>query len=283
MRDYFEHSSTAWCAILAVLLLGLTRSLSQPALTIQVNSNDVALSFQGSRGTNHVQWIGSLGSSNWTTLTNVVLPSEQFLSITDYNITNQFARFYRVVINDHTPTNTSSIVLIDNLAGTVDGSAIEIAGGDPGFERVRVAAGFTIANNSQSGAFTFTIRASNPNNSPVFLSLVSNTGGMPSETDVFPLASTISSGGFYRFSGEGTLNAMTTYWLVASAGSSLADSFTWSNRGAYNSQHNAFAAFAGFRFEQGNGAPDDFSWGTQNNFFPGLEIVVTPQSQRLSP
>jgi len=182
------------------------------------------------------------------------------------------------------PAISKATIIFNNLTGP--GAAIVVVeGGDAGFERTRAAVGFTIVNNDQSGSFTFTIKVNNPGNSPVLLSIVSDDGipnpspnglSSPTESVVFSLSSASAPSGFYKFTGAGTLTANTKYWVVASAGSTLGDSFEWVRTGSYDAQHNTSATFYGFRAEQGDGTPNNFTWGTIDNVFPGLEIDVTP-------
>ena len=87
-------------------LLGVQVAFAQPALTIRIPSNVVELGFQGQQGTtNQVQWIASLGQTNWTALTNIVLSSNQPVTIVQSGVTNQPQRFYRLSVTGLPPTN----------------------------------------------------------------------------------------------------------------------------------------------------------------------------------
>ena len=178
--------------------------------------------------------------------------------------------------------NASATLILGNLANTTDGAnnpgSFDVSGGEPLADAVRGAIGFTIGGADQSGNWTFTIRAANPQSAPVILTLVNNNGGLPSETSTFALssASFVSSlpggGSGYTVTGNGTLTANTTYWLVASAGDNFLDVWSWVERrlpSGQNPPYTGSAAFAGF-------ANDIGGWGPQGNFYPGVSIDVTP-------
>jgi hypothetical protein len=276
-----QPSALHWRFLSLGIAFSVASAFSQPALTIRTASNGVELRFQGSQGTtNQVQWIGNLGVTNWTTLTNIVVSSNQLVTVVDSGVMNLSARFYRVAIGGLSQTNAETAILLDNLSNTTDGAngagSVDVSGGTPLVDASRVAAGFTVGGANQSGSWTFTIAAENPNSAPVVLTLVNNNGGMPDETAAFALStaafvSSLPGGGSgYMASGSGTLSANTTYWLVASAGSDLDDFYSWVERRLTgNASYTGSATFAGVQL-------DNAGWGTQNNFYPGLTVTVIP-------
>jgi len=213
-------------------------AFSQPSLAIRAVSNAVELSFQGSGGTTtEVQWITSLGPTNWNVLTNVVLSSNQFVTVLDSSVTNQSARFYRLAVSGP----QTNVVILSNL-GNPDGNGEndQIMNGGNAATRIRLAVGFTIGNTNQSGHFEFTIRANNPGAfDELGLRLVNDNGGAPTGSSIAFISpapsTTISGGGLgYTLAWDGTLSANTVYWLVASVESTLiSHTYTWVDRGSY--------------------------------------------------
>jgi len=105
--------------ICLVAMLGAIPTLGQPALVIRTPSNAVELRFQGISGTtNQVQWVGSIGATNWTTLTNIALSSNQVITVLHKSVTNLSQRFYRLAISGMTPSNPHPDELVWIPAGT---------------------------------------------------------------------------------------------------------------------------------------------------------------------
>ena len=225
--------------LLCAMALFAGTLFAQPVLTIRSASNAVELTFQGNVGTtNEVQWIESLGTTNWALLTNVVLSSNQFVTVVDSGVTNVSSRFYRIVLNG---SSDDSEVLLSNLSNPDgDGEEDQSINGGNSSTLIRVAVGFTLGSSNQSGHFEFTIRANNPGAlNELALQLVEDNGGAPTGASI-ALASpapstTIAGGGLgYTLSWDGTLVADTVYWLMASVESPLVShSYVWVDRGPY--------------------------------------------------
>jgi len=132
--------------------------------------------------------------------------------------------------------------------------------------------GFSLSS-AQSGNWTFTIRANSvpstgPDTTALVLQLVNNSSGVPGSTTLFPLTLSPSSpsGGFYTFTGSGSLSA-STYWLVASTASS-STFFNWFDRGAYTESG---AHFVGAKFDISDGS----GWNSAADTL-SVQIDVSP-------
>ncbi len=73
----------------------ITKGTPPPALTLQMYAGLTILAPVGS--TNQIQYVNDLNNTNWTTLTNLVLPSNPYIFI-DYDSPGQSRRFYRDVL-----------------------------------------------------------------------------------------------------------------------------------------------------------------------------------------
>jgi hypothetical protein len=176
-------------------------------------------------------------------------------------------------------------LIFDNLNNTTDGDfgagSADVSGGTPLVDASRWAVGFTIGGTDQSGSWTFTIQADNPFTSPVVLTLVNNIAvqNNPSEVATFslssvtPVSSLPGGGSGYSATGSGTLTAGSTYWLVASAGSSTSDFYSWVERRTTATtgvpSYTGSASFFGVQ-------NDNAGWGSFGNLYPGLSVDVTP-------
>ena len=242
--------------LLGVLtLLNAAVAFAQPSLSITGISNAVELTFQGSAGvTNQVQWLDTIGLTNWNVLTNFVPASNQLITTTDSSITSASARFYRVALIPPSGTNSSPTVLLDNLTGSSDRDGLNID------THQHLAVGFSLeAPLAGSWSFALRIESGGPSTSTLDLRLVDNHFNTTNMTDEpgTNSALVLSSGSFapetgiYTVSASGPLPAG-KYWLTAASTSAL-DFYTWIDRGSYTESG---ATLLGVRTDLGDG----FGW-----------------------
>lgn len=164
--------------------------------------------------------------------------------------------------------SSRAAIIFDNLTGSTDGDALSVD-----FD-VKVALGFDIVS-TETGDWSFSIRANYGGGSApgaLVLQLVGDTAGNPNTTPVISLSGGPVGGGLYTFTGSGTLNASTRYWLVASSAGGTGDFWDWIDRGPYTTQTGA--TLGGVRQDLGDG----FGWQSViTDVHPlSLQIDLTP-------